>query len=151
MILVRVSYGREAVGGLKFEGITLNSGEEASFIIRIGATEDAEQIGRIDDAYIIEHLLIETLCAFYEVGEHGIIKLRGADWNDALDMASKRGESVAFTFAYAMNLEEIADVLEEYSNKTGRESVTIAKEIMSLLKCENDVDRSGVCCDERYS
>lgn len=91
------------------------------------------------------------MCAFYEVGEHGIIKLRGADWNDALDMASKRGESVAFTFAYAMNLEEIVDVLEEYSNKTGRESVTIAKEIMSLLKCENDVDRSGVCCDERYS
>ena len=36
---------------------------------------------------ILEHLLIQQLTAFYEVGEHNICRLRGADWNDALDMA----------------------------------------------------------------
>ena len=32
---------------------------------------------------------------FLEVGGHNIYRLRGADWNDALDMASEHGESVA--------------------------------------------------------
>lgn len=48
---------------------------------------------------ILEHLLLQHLCAFYEVGDHNHILLRGADWNDALDMANKHGESVAFTCA----------------------------------------------------
>ena len=46
---------------------------------------------------VLEHLLLQNLCAFYEVGDHNIIRLRGADWNDALDMAEEKGESVAFT------------------------------------------------------
>ncbi len=111
--------------------------------------EDGNQLktgsGEVYQGNIIEHLLIETLCAFYEVGEHGIIRLRGADWNDALDMASKRGESVAFTFAYAMNLAEIADTLEEYKIRTGKERVTVAKEVLTLLNSEeglyDDVNR----------
>jgi hypothetical protein len=40
---------------------------------------------------ILEHILVENLTAFYEVGEHNIIRLRGADWNDALDMANENG------------------------------------------------------------
>ena len=35
------------------------------------------------------------------------------DWNDALDMAWEKGESVAFTCAYAGNLKDIAYVLRE--------------------------------------
>ena len=50
---------------------------------------------------VLEHLLVQALCAFYEVGEHNHIRLRDADWNDAIDMASHRGESVAFTNSYA--------------------------------------------------
>lgn len=60
---------------------------------------------------ILEHILVENLTAFYEVGEHNIICLRGADWNDALDMANEHGESVAFTCAYAGNLKQIAETL----------------------------------------
>ena len=60
---------------------------------------------------ILEHILVENLAAFYEVGEHNIIRLRGADWNDALDMANEHGESVAFTCAYAGNLKQIAETL----------------------------------------
>lgn len=46
------------------------------------------------------------------MGEHGFIRLRGADWNDGLDMAKERGESVAFTAAYAYGLELLAARLE---------------------------------------
>ena len=34
------------------------------------------------------------------------MRLHGADWNDALDMAWEKGESVAFTCAYAGNLQK---------------------------------------------
>ena len=61
---------------------------------------------------VLEHLVVEHLTAFYEVGAHNHYRLRGADWNDALDMASKNGESVAFTCAYAGNLRSLADILE---------------------------------------
>ena len=57
--------------------------------------------GGIYVSSILEHLLAEHLTAFYEVSDHNVFRLRGADWNDALDMAAERGESVAFTAAYA--------------------------------------------------
>ena len=102
--------------------------------------EDGNQLksadGKVYSGSIIEHLLVETLTAFCEVGEHGIIRLRGADWNDALDMAAKRGESVAFTFAYAMNLVDIADTLEEYKTKTGKNTVSVAKELKPLIEMD---------------
>ena len=43
--------------------------------------------GQIYFGTILEHILIQNLCAFYDVGEHNEMKLHGADWNDALDMA----------------------------------------------------------------
>lgn len=82
---------------------------------------------------VLEHLLLQNLTAFYEVGEHGHILLRGADWNDALDMAPERGESVAFTNAYAGNLKDIAELLKTYQEKTGKSTVFLAKEISVLL------------------
>ena len=45
------------------------------------------------------------------MGAHNIFRLRGADWNDALDMASEHGESVAFTCAYAGNFRQLARLL----------------------------------------
>ena len=57
---------------------------------------------------VLEHILLQNLCAFYDVGEHNEMRLHGADWNDALDMAWEKGESVAFTCAYAGNLRNIA-------------------------------------------
>ena len=77
---------------------------------------------------VLEHLLVENLTAFYEVGEHGICRLRDADWNDALDMAPHRGESVAFTCAYAGNLRDLAQLLRER-----KERVEIFEELMDLL------------------
>jgi cellobiose phosphorylase len=60
---------------------------------------------------LLEHLLIQNLSSFYDVGDHNEIRLRGADWNDALDMAAQRGESVAFTTMYADNMDHIAGLL----------------------------------------
>ena len=87
---------------------------------------------------VLEHLLIEHLCAFYEVGEHNEIRLRGADWNDALDMASHNGESVAFTCAYAGNMRELARCLEVLREQYGYENielmiVIIAQRVLSIL------------------
>ena len=91
------------------------------------------EAGKVYEGSIIEHLLIQNLCAFYEVGEHNTLRLRGADWNDALDMASKNGESVAFSYAYAGNLKDLADLIQEYSQKVGIDTVEIASELNVLL------------------
>ena len=94
--------------------------------------------GEIYKGSILEHILIQNLTSFYDVGEHNHIRLRGADWNDALDMAVERGESVAFTAAYASNLEEIANIVLLLAKKTGLSKVYVAKEIEVLLSLEAD-------------
>lgn len=89
--------------------------------------------GDIYEGTILEHLLLQHLCSFYEVGSHNHIRLRGADWNDAIDMAADKGESVAFTCAYAGNMEQLADLLMELKNKHGIDTVELLKEIEPLL------------------
>ena len=93
-----------------------------------------EESGELYQGTVLEHLLVQNLTAFYEVGEHNMMRLRGADWNDALDMAGERGESVAFTSAYAGNLRELAELLQEYEKRTGQERVLISKDIFLLLE-----------------
>ena len=79
---------------------------------------------------ILEHLLVENLVQFFNVGSHNHVRLEGADWNDGLDMAREHGESVAFSAMYAHNLNLLADILL----KTGWETIGIAREIKILLK-----------------
>lgn len=89
-----------------------------------------------DEVYhgtILEHILLENLCAFYDVGAHNEMRLHGADWNDALDMASENGESVAFTCAYAGNLNDIADCLQKLEKISGICRIEIAKEMECLF------------------
>lgn len=62
---------------------------------------------------VFEHILTQLTTAFFDVGEHGFIRLRGADWNDGLDMAKERGESVAFTAAYAYGFDLLAKLAEK--------------------------------------
>jgi cellobiose phosphorylase len=54
---------------------------------------------------------VQNLTAFFNVGEHNIIRLEGADWNDGLDMARLRGQSVAFTAFYASNLRALGQLV----------------------------------------
>ena len=61
--------------------------------------------------------------------------LHGADWNDALDMAWEKGESVAFTCAYAGNLKDIAYVLREIESVQGINRIELAEEMECLFAC----------------
>lgn len=88
---------------------------------------------------ILEHLLIQQLTAFYEVGEHNICRLRGADWNDALDMAPERGESVAFTCAYAGNLRELAALIRLLANTGSAKTTDLLEELDVLLKDDKEL------------
>lgn len=110
---------------------------------------------------ILEHMLIQHLTAFYDVGDHNHIRLRGADWNDALDMAKERGESVAFTSIYGGNLEQMAELILTLDHQ-GTNKVSLAKEIALLLSDDitiyNDILRKqeilnqyGIACKHTIS
>ena len=92
----------------------------------------AATLVRFTGGTILEHLLVQHLTAFFNVGEHNQIRLEGGDWNDGLDMAAQRGESVAFTAMYASNLRQIGELAEELRT-LGQESLDLAAELGLLL------------------
>lgn len=94
--------------------------------------------GNVYSGSILEHILIQNLVQFFNVGEHNLIRLESADWNDGLDMAYERGESVAFMSFYGGNLMAMADLLEEFSKNKGIEDITLAKETLTLLDTLSD-------------
>ncbi len=99
------------------------------------------QLTETDAVYtgtILEHLLLQQLTAFYEVGDHNIYRLRGADWNDALDMASEQGESVAFTCAYAGGLLELAAMLRLLEARSCAPEAEFLEETAILLEHDTD-------------
>ena len=98
--------------------------------------------GEVYKGTVLEHVLLQHLSAFYDVGEHGNMRLRGADWNDALDMAKERGESVAFTAAYAGNMDDIADLLLRMRSEDKIEKVSLLKEMEILLTADESVYNS---------
>ena len=69
---------------------------------------------------ILEHVLIQNLVPYYNVGDHNIIRLEDADWNDGLDLAKENGESVAFTALYAYNLETLSEILKYFDSKVSK-------------------------------
>jgi cellobiose phosphorylase len=81
-------------------------------------------------------MLVQHLTAFFNVGEHNVIKLEGADWNDGMDMARKRGESVAFTAFYASNLSELGQMALALEAR-GVTEVALAVELLPLLDTLN--------------
>jgi cellobiose phosphorylase len=97
-----------------------------------------DEAGNLYEGNILEHILVQNLTPFYNVGEHNNIKLEGADWNDGLDMASKKGESVAFTAFYGSNLLELSRLLKALKEHKNIEDIEIAKEIYLLLDTLNE-------------
>ncbi len=88
--------------------------------------------GAVYQGTIFEHLLIQHLTAFFNVGEHNNILLEGADWNDGMDMGRKRGESVAFTAFYASNLRQLAH-LALALDAHGTHELDLLAEVLPLL------------------
>jgi cellobiose phosphorylase len=95
-------------------------------------TELRTNTGSIYWGTILEHLLVQHLTAFFNVGEHNIIRLEGADWNDGLDMARMRGESVAFTAFYASNLRALSHLVLALG-RLGLSEVLLFAELLPLL------------------
>jgi len=90
---------------------------------------------RAGEAYrgtILEHMLVQHLTSFFNVGQHNNIRLEGADWNDGLDMAARRGESVALTAFYASNLQQLGQLVLDLE-ALGTAEVELAAELMVLL------------------
>jgi len=89
--------------------------------------------GEIYKASVLEHLLIQNLVPYFNLGTHGNIRLEDADWNDGLDMASEKGESVAFTAFYGGNLLALSALMKEVSNR-GIKDLSLTSELLILLK-----------------
>ncbi len=89
-------------------------------------------VGHIYQGTIFEHMLVQNLTAFFNVGAHNLLRLEGADWNDGLDMAAQNGESVAFSAFYAWNLERLAELAEELGRR-GSPRLRMARELVLLL------------------
>jgi len=94
-----------------------------------------KQLDANDNIYegtILEHILLQNLVQFFNVGAHNNMRLEGADWNDGLDMAKDLGESVAFTAFYLMNFIQIKDTLS-YLQSKGIDAITIFAEMERLI------------------
>lgn len=91
--------------------------------------------GEIYKGTVLEHMLTEVVTQFFDCGEHGNMRLRGADWNDALDMASAKGESVAFTAAYAGALTMLSSIIRN----CGRSDIAVFEELIELI-CADEYD-----------
>ncbi len=89
--------------------------------------------GKVYQGTLIEHILVQHLVQFFNVGPHNHIKLECADWNDGLDMAAEKGESVAFTAFYAGNLRRIASVLDYLAQVKNLKTLELANELGILL------------------
>lgn len=85
---------------------------------------------------ILEHILIQNLVQFFNVGRHNIIRLENADWNDGLDMAPDHGESVTFSFMYAHNLKDIITFLSKLKERA--KEVDILEELVHLLDAKDN-------------
>lgn len=94
-----------------------------------------DQKNNIYRGTVLEHLLIQHLTAFFNVGKNNIIRLENADWNDALDMAGNLGETVSFSFMYAHNLKGLAELIKKL--KKTQSKTALLKELIILLDTLN--------------
>lgn len=89
--------------------------------------------GEIYHGTVLEHLLVQHLCAFFNAGGHNMIRLEGADWNDTLDMAREQGESTAFSALYAGNMISLSGLLLRMKDKLGTDRIELFCELKLLL------------------
>jgi cellobiose phosphorylase len=96
--------------------------------------------GEIYTGSIFEHALVQHLTCFFNVGEHNNIKLEDADWNDLLDSANKRGETVPFSTFYGWNLLSLASLIQKYKEVKQTNALPLFKEILDLTSINMNVD-----------
>lgn len=89
---------------------------------------------------ILEHVLVQHLTCFHNVGDHNNMKLEDADWNDLLDMANEKGETVPFSAFYGWNLMTIAELLLHYKKVKGVDTIPLFKELLDLTGLKGRVN-----------
>jgi len=92
---------------------------------------------------LLEHILVQHLTCFHNVGEHNHIRLEDGDWNDLFDMASARGEAVAFSAFYGFNLLGIAEILLAMQ-AAGRTEIDLFEELLLLTNLREPVDDASI-------
>lgn len=93
-----------------------------------------DEDGKLVKKSVLERILLQHLTMFYDVGEHNHMRLRGADWNDALDMARENGESVAFSAAYSGNLKNLSQIFHYLRTQKGVEYAELGEEMLPLVQ-----------------
>lgn len=88
--------------------------------------------GKIYYGSVLEHLLVQNLTSFYNVGIHNITLLEAGDWDDTMDMARENGETVQFTAFYGANLKGICECLKALQSK-GIKTIELLEEMMVLF------------------
>jgi cellobiose phosphorylase len=98
------------------------------------------QDGEIYKGSVIEHILVQHLTCFCNVGEHNNMKLEDADWNDLLDLANQNGESVPFSAFYGHNLISIAELLLKYGEVSSVEHIDLLEDLLLMTGVELPLD-----------
>ena len=66
------------------------------------------------EASVLEHIRAAVSCLIRDKGENGLVKIRFADWNDALNVTSDPdAESVMLSHQFALALRELAVLMEQ--------------------------------------
>lgn len=104
------------------------------------STKLKTQTSEVYEGSILEHLIVQNLSMFFNVGKHNNIKLEGADWNDAFDMASENGESVAFTALYGSNLIQLGQMLSELKRRNRITQIELISELSLFLNSKNEIN-----------
>lgn len=118
--------------------------KDQAYTKKYGTQQRTEQ-GEVYEGSILEHMLLQNTCSFYNVGAHNNILLDCADWNDTYDNARQKGETACFHHFFAKNLSLIADLLKRIKDK-GYQEVTIFKEacvLFDTLPGNDQVDYSS--------
>jgi cellobiose phosphorylase len=122
---------KEGIG--YFKDCYQNRGESKNEKWTKGYIENQRTVNKKEySGTVLEHLLVQIMTMFYDVGKNNLLKQKRADWNDAVDQV--RGENVTFSFALAQNCNEVADLLEKIANQLQIKEVEIFEELSLLIE-----------------
>ena len=123
------------VNGLRyFRDIYLSRGERKDTQWKPGSTGWLmTRSGRPATGTVLEHLLVQVLTMFYDVGKTGLILQKRADWNDGLDQVWG-GTNTTFSMGLVKNLNDLADRLEVLKKSRKINTVQLAEELKILLE-----------------
>ncbi len=84
---------------------------------------------------VLEHLLTQILPMYFDAGKNGLLRIKRADWNDAVDQT--KGESTTFSMGLVQDLKDLARILEELKKRKGITTFSLFEELAELLGNNN--------------